>query len=214
MTIIPAVLGATSAEVKEKLLKTVGHTEWVHVDVVDGKFAEPESWHAPLDLWEIVGIPKVELHLMVADPMAAIPDWVNAPIDRILFHIESNGDKRAVIEKIKKYKMEPGLVLKLETDISAADPYLRELSVIQLMSIAQIGAYGASFDERVLAKVKALRQKWPGGTIAIDGGVNEGNITTLRDAGATACAVGSAVFGEGDISSTIERLRSVSMPNV
>ena len=214
MTIIPAILGATAAEVKEKLLKVVGQSEWVHIDVVDGKFAEPESWHAPLDLWEIIGIPKVELHLMVADPMAAIPEWVNSPIDRMLFHVESQGDKRALIEKIKKYKMEPGLVLKLETDISAADPYLRELNVIQLMSIAHIGAYGAPFDERVLAKVKALRYKWPGGTIAIDGGVNKENIAQLRNAGASSCAVGSAIFGGEDIVSAIKYLGGLSMSNV
>ncbi len=211
MIIIPAVLGANAAEVKEKLSKVVGHTEWVHIDVVDGKFAEPESWHAPLDLWEIIGIPKVELHLMVADPIAAIPEWVNSPIDRILFHMESNGDKRALIEKIKKYKMEPGLVLKLETDIGAVDPYLREVNVIQLMSIAQIGAYGAPFDDRVLAKVKALRQKWPNGTIGIDGGVSKENIGQLRDVGVTQCAVGSAVFGGEDIASAIQHLGGVSI---
>jgi pentose-5-phosphate-3-epimerase len=42
--IVPAILGETFAEIKEKLEKIQGLSDWVQIDIADGVFAEPITW--------------------------------------------------------------------------------------------------------------------------------------------------------------------------
>jgi ribulose-phosphate 3-epimerase len=81
---------------------------------------------------------------------------------------------------------------------------MKDLTVVQLMSIATIGSYGAGFQESVLEKIRALRKKYPSVTIEIDGGVSLENAKTLIDAGVNNLIVGSAIWNAGDIQKTIQ----------
>src|SRR3989344_1696847 len=101
MQIIPAIIGENFQEIKEKLEKVKGLSEWVQIDVVDGIFATPASWGARigdnLHLWEPEVLPKIEMHLMVQRPSAWLDDWASASVDRVLIHYESDGDKAALL---------------------------------------------------------------------------------------------------------------------
>jgi len=48
--IIPAVLGSNFTEVQRQMRLLEGHTDWLHLDVTDGRFAGTRSWSAPEDL--------------------------------------------------------------------------------------------------------------------------------------------------------------------
>lgn len=213
MQIIPAIIGEDFAQVKEKLETVKGLVGWVQIDVVDGKFAEPETWGARighnLHLWEPIGIPKIEMHLMVEKPEVVLDDWISAHVDRILIHAESEGDKSKMIEKVKKAGAQIGLVLKMETSIDVVAPHIKNLDVVQLMSIATIGSYGAPFDERVYDKMKALRKKYPDVTIEVDGGVNLENAAKLKEAGANNLVVGSAIWKSGGVEDAIAHFKRI-----
>jgi len=213
MQIIPAIIGENFQEVKDKIEKVKGFVEWVQLDVVDGKFAEPESWGVRLGnnlhLWEPLDLPKIEMHLMVQRPEAMIDDWISTNVDRIIIHYESDGDKEKMIEKINKAGVQAGIALKFETPVEAVKPFLENIDVVQLMSIAQIGHYGESLDERVYDKIKELRQMSKDITIQIDGGVNEENAKKLIEAGANHLVIGSAIFKAADIKTTIENFQKL-----
>lgn len=60
-----------------------------------------------------------------------------------------------------------------------------------------------------LAKVKALREKYPDLNIEVDGGLAESTIDQAAEAGANVIVAGSAVFGAKDPEAVIQRLREV-----
>lgn len=202
-TVIPAILGETFTEVKEKLEKVTGLVDWVQIDIADGIFATPETWSRPLDLWEPLNLPKIELHLMVQNPHSYLRDWLPASVDRIMLHAESEGDMKENLKKIKETGLMVGLVLKLETPIEKIEPFIKEIDVIQFMSIAQIGSYGELFDEKVLEKIKQLRGRYPSVTISVDGGVTLEMGKKAIEAGASQLVVGSGIFKSENISQSI-----------
>ena len=213
MQIIPAIVGETFAEVKEKLEKVKGLVEWVQIDVVDGTFAEPASWGSHigdnLHLWEPLELPKIEMHLMVQNPSVWLDDWASTSVDRIVMHAESDGDKKALIERLKKLGTQIGMALKLETPIDVLEPYAKDLDVVELMSIETIGSYGALFSEKVFEKISVVRNKYPNVIIEVDGGVNMDNARKLIDAGVNNLVVGSAIWKAGDITSTINEFKKI-----
>jgi ribulose-phosphate 3-epimerase len=202
-TVIPAILGETFTEVKEKLEKVTGLVDWVQIDIADGIFATPETWSRPLDLWEPLNLPKIELHLMVQNPHSYLRDWLPASVDRIMLHAESEGDMKENLKKIKETGLMVGLVLKLETPIEKIEPFIKEIDVIQFMSIAQIGSYGELFDEKVLEKIRQLRGRYPNVTISVDGGVTLEMGKKAIEAGASQLVVGSGIFKSENISQSI-----------
>lgn len=207
--IVPAILGETFAEIKEKLEKIEGLSDWVQIDITDGVFAEPLTWSRPLDLWEPNKLPKIELHLMVQNPHPYLRDWLPASIDRVVIHVESEGNINEYIEQIKGHGLQVGLALKLETPIEMVEPFIKNVDVIQLMSISTIGAYGQPFDERVLEKIKRLRVKYPGVTISIDGGVTLETGKKAIEAGANQLVVGSGIFKSENIPTIFTAFKSL-----
>lgn len=208
-TIIPAILGETFTEVKEKLEKVAGLSDWVQIDIADGIFATPETWSRPLDLWEPLNLPKIEIHLMVQNSHSYLRDWLPASIDRIMIHIESEGDVKENLKKIKEAGLMAGLVLKLETPIEKVEPFIKEVDVIQFMSIAQIGSYGELFDEKVLDKIRTLRGRYPSVTISVDGGVTLETGKKAILAGASQLVIGSGIFKSDDVNKSIELFKNL-----
>ena len=211
--IIPAIIGEEFAQVNEKIEQVKGLVNWVQIDVVDGRFAEPASWGSHigdnLHLWEPTELPKIEMHLMIERPSAWFSDWASTSVDRVLIHYESNGDKRALIQEAKKLGTQVGLVLKYETPIDVIDDYVKELNVVQLMSIGSIGSYGAVFEEGVYEKISSIRKKYPDVTIEIDGGVNLENAKKLVEAGANNLVIGSAIFKSENVEEAIKEFRKI-----
>ena len=60
-----------------------------------------------------------------------------------------------------------------------------------------------------LAKVKALRERYPQLDIEVDGGLGEATIDEAASAGANVIVAGSAVFGANDPAAVIAKLREV-----
>jgi ribulose-phosphate 3-epimerase len=69
------------------------------------------------------------------------------------------------------------------------------------------GFGGQKFMASELPKVTALRERYPGLNIEVDGGLGEGTVDQAADAGANVIVAGSAVFGASDPSAVILKLR-------
>lgn len=233
--IIPAIIAKSFNELQEKIKIVEPYVKSVQIDVMDGVFAREKNWNEPMELKNINTNLKLEVHLMVEDVEQEIEKWVNSGVKRILAHYEAiisnskvkneqvpcereqNSKSQLKIQKLidmcRRCGVEFGIVLNLETPLEVLDQIafiIHDSSfIIQLMSIAKIGYHGEPFDERVIPKIKALREKYSDVKISVDGGINLENARQVIDAGADVLVIGSAIFGSKDAEKTIKEFKNI-----
>jgi ribulose-phosphate 3-epimerase len=206
--VIPAIIGADFKEVKHKLDLVEGLVSWAQLDIMDGFFAPSYSWATPDDLEQLHGKIKLEAHLMIEEPEEFIASW-SGVVDRILVHVESTERLEDIIKQLQTLPIQLGLVLLAETPVEVLDPYLDRIKHVQLMAIDEIGFHGHPFNPEVINRVKAIREKHPDVTIAVDGGVSLVNAPALLAAGVNNLVVGSAIWNSNDINKTIKQFQNL-----
>ena len=215
MQIIPSILEKNILDIKEKIEKIENLVQWVQIDVCDGEFASPATWpftesnpdSAVHELKDIMTKINIELHLMTLRPEEILDEWIDTPVKRIFIHHEATSKEELDLTVLDMSTTQSGLALNLETPVDVVDEFIAHIDDIQLMSIAKIGQQGALFDERVMNKIKQLRKRYPKVKISVDGGINESNIKSIRDAGADNAVVGSAIWKSAEPAVTIENLK-------
>ena len=173
----------------------------------------------PGDLRKIDTGLNVEVHLMVEDVIGEVERWVDSGVKRMLVHVEpflrnqelGIRNWELINKKCEESNIELGLVLNLETsvDVLSKFPFPSSQLFIQLMSIAQIGYHGHPFDERVIHKIKMLRQGGLNVRISLDGGINEEVFKKIAKVGVDNYVVGSAIFNSKNIKEAIEKLKLI-----
>ena len=66
--IVPAIIAEDFNDFKDKVDKVRGNASWIHIDVVDGKFAKNTSWGNPEELRDYDADAFISVHLMVNNP--------------------------------------------------------------------------------------------------------------------------------------------------
>ncbi len=206
--IIPSLIVSDFEELKSKLAELDGLVNWAEIDVMDGVFAPNVTWQIADDLSELDGKTKISVHLMTQLPETIIEDWLEW-VDRVVVHIESTTEMDLIAEKFSTRPNDLAIALELETPIEKVFPYLDKIKTVQLMSIANIGYYGEKFDDRVIEKIKLLREKDKNVRIVIDGGLDLENAKKVLDAGANDLVVGSHIWRSDDIAKAIKDLQSL-----
>ena len=174
-------------DIKGKIESLEGISDWVQIDICDGRFVPNQTWSNTGDLEEIVGKIKFEIHLMVEKPEEVAGDWLGVA-DRLIVHVESTDQLGGILNAFSPHHNEVGVALLLETPIEALDPYWEQIKTVQLMSIAKVGHQGEPFDPRVIDRIKRIKQEHPGIRVQVDGGINEETISLVSSAGADAVA--------------------------
>ncbi len=200
--IIPAVLGPNFTEVQRQMRLLEGHTDWLHLDVTDGRFTGVRSWSTPDDLKFLDGKTKIELHLMTKQPEEMLRDWADV-VDRIIVHPEATDHLEEILSFLETSPTQAGVALLLNTEAEDIEPYLDRIDVVQFMSIAEVGKQGYAFDESAVEKIKLWRAKHPGVTISVDGGINLDTAKFVLAAGANNLVVGSAIWKTEDPIATL-----------
>lgn len=216
MEIIPSIVPGDYFDIEEKIRAVEGFVNWVHLDVVDGKFASPACWpyNQPdvdseiRNLNDIYTDLNIGLHLMIKNPEEDLDEWIDTPLKRITIHAESTENLEHALTILEMSTTETGVALNLDTPVEVIDDVIKHVDLIHLMSIYKIGGYGAEYSDDVIAKIEEVKNKYPGVPIEVDGGVSENNIIELKKAGVSNFVVGSAIFKDGDTASNIERLKS------
>ncbi|MBN1215996.1 MAG: ribulose-phosphate 3-epimerase [Candidatus Lokiarchaeota archaeon] len=164
-------------------IKNLKNLDYIHVDVMDGIFVNNTMLY--LDLFRILKtnfkIP-IFAHLMVIDPFNYIKKIIHF-IDAFFFHIEAENPTKKVIDEIKKYNKEIGIVLNPSTPISEVIPFLKDIHFILIMGVNP-GWSGQKFIPETINKVNELsRYKTKFNfKIDVDGGVNLDNSKLLDKA--------------------------------
>ena len=210
--ISPSILSSDFSNLEQEIksLDKAG-ADWIHIDVMDGCFVPNITLGAPIvkAIRPHTRLP-FDVHLMIRDPLAYIPDFLTAGADIITFHLESESDTKETIAAIRAGGAMASLSIKPATPVQAVFPYLDTLSMVLIMSV-EPGFGGQSFQESCLEKIRILR--WEAQKrdlpllIQVDGGIDENTIALCAAAGADTFAVGSTIFRADDRKAAIQHLR-------
>lgn len=190
--ITPIIMESDIEEVARKLSilreQKIGR---VHIDIGDGLFSDLLSI-APADLqqFELTNF-KMDMHLLVDDPTEWIEESVALKPQRLIAQIEHMGSQFAYLENVAGYGVEGGLALEIDTPIEELELECLEKVKTILLLVVPAGTSGSTFDERIISKIKALRDKYKG-KILIDGAMNPETYRRVIAAGATEAGANSA----------------------
>lgn len=177
--------------IEERLKTATTFSKTVHIDIIDGKFANNKTFLDPQPFATFTKDTLFEVHLMVEDPITYIDGFAKAGFRRFIGHIEKMPNQDAFVAKAQTFG-EVGLALDGKTPIEALHVPLVDLDMLLVMTI-NAGFSGQKLMPETLEKVKKLSetQLVP---IEVDGGINRETISEALLAGATRFVATSALF--------------------
>ena len=193
------------------------HADAFHLDVADAHFA-PSLLFFPdlvLALRRHTERP-FHVHLMVERPSKLVDPFVAAGADLVTVHGEAGRlEVREAISRIRASGCAAGVALRLETPVSAVEPYLQQTSAVLLLGTSP-GVKGRELSPEASGRIRSmaalldqhgLRSQV---VIVADGGIRAQTVPGLREAGADAIVAGSLVFQAEDPAKTFAWIHSVS----
>ncbi len=212
MLVAPSILSADFGNLKSEIENICeSGCDLVHVDVMDGHFV-PNLTIGPVVVDSVakVSTKPLDIHLMVENNSFFIDLFADLKPKYISFHIEEEKHPHRVIQKIKSLGISPAIALNPHTRPEEIEFLIEDLDMVLLMSVNP-GFGGQKFIPSVVEKIKRLRdiieKRNRDCMIEVDGGVNDKNVSILREAGVDIVVAGSYVFSKSDYKKAISSLR-------
>lgn len=215
ISIAPSILSADFARLAEEIaaVEQAG-ADLLHVDVMDGHFVPNLTVGPPIveSLRKVTKLP-LDVHLMITNADAFIPDFVDAGADYLTVHVEACPHLHRTIQSIKERGIKAGVTLNPATPISFLQDIIGDVDLVLIMSVNP-GFGGQKFIPSVLKKIADARGMLDRinshALLEVDGGVKVDNTREIVAAGATTLVAGSAIFSQRDYKATIAALRAAA----
>ena len=194
------------------------HTDYFHIDVMDGKFVEADTT-AKMEKYSeylnhITLIP-LDVHLMVENVKEYVDKFLVFKPNTITFQIEALKTKQEVIDIIKYIQSnncKTGIAIKPNTKIEEITEYLQYLHQVTVMTV-EPGKGGQKLIECTIDKIAELKKYIEENNLDVDieadGGINIDNVEKIKQAGANIIVAGTAIIDSEDFTQTINELKEV-----
>ncbi|BDS12444.1 ribulose-phosphate 3-epimerase [Aureispira anguillae] len=217
--IAPSILAADFANMGRDIqMLHESNADWVHVDVMDGRFVPNISFGFPvLKAIKPLTDKVMDCHLMIVEPEKYVEAFAAAGADIITIHYEATNHLHRAMQQIKATGAKAGVALNPHTRVDLLFDILEEIDLVCLMSVNP-GFGGQKFIYSTLQKVRDLKAEIERRNlttkIEIDGGVGLQNAEVLLQAGADVLVAGSAVFKADNPKDMIDKLKQVGAEKV
>lgn len=199
MIVSPSILAADFNALDQEMKKVNDSScEWVHLDVMDGKFVPNTTFDEKL-VKELRPISNkvFDVHLMIEKPVEHVMKYYEAGADYVTFHFEACENIKEVLETLKKQNLKVGLSIKPATSVTVLDEFLPYLDLILVMSV-EPGKGGQKFMDSCLDKIDYLVKKRSESNysylVEVDGGINLDTAKLVKKVGCDVVVAGTYLF--------------------
>lgn len=210
--IAPSILSADLGRLAEQVAQVeVAGADWLHVDVMDGRFVPNLTFGAPIieALRRITRLP-LDVHLMVVEPERYIQVFAEAGADVFTFHPEATTHVHRHLNEVKDRGMKAGLALNPSSPLAWVEEVLDQLDLLLVMTVDP-GFPGQQYIPAMTDKIRRARKlldaRESAAILEVDGGISRDTIRTAWEAGADTFVAGSAIFSAPDPAEEVRQLR-------
>lgn len=189
----PAINVYSKEELRRRIRLMKDLAESIQIDVVDGKFAQPENIADVKTVQRELAPEKTHVHLMVEDVTKSLEEWRPVVPARITVHVEMKDNIQGILTLLLAEGIDRGLALGPATPLERVLPHIPSIDFLLFVSVPP-GKSGQAFDPTTVGRVRTMREKFPSLPIGVDGGVTRDLLLPLAEAGATSVSLGSALF--------------------
>jgi ribulose-phosphate 3-epimerase len=211
--IAPSLLSADLGRLADEIaMCEAGGADWIHVDVMDGRFVPNLTFGAKMieSVRKLTRLP-IDVHLMVVEPENYFESFAAAGANGMSIHTEVSPHLQRQLDRIRELGCRAGAVVNPATPLTAVSEIVPDLDLLLVMTVNP-GFGGQSFIKGSLDKVRRARElladSGSNAFLEVDGGIDRKTIRDVWEAGADTFVAGNAIFGAKNPQAEIGELRA------
>ena len=211
--IAPSLLSADFSRLGEEVaMCQAGGADWLHIDVMDGRFVPNLTFGAKVieTVRKASSLP-LDVHLMVLEPESYFDTFAAAGASGLTIHVEVSPHLHRQLQRIRELGCKAGAAINPATPIESVREIASDLDLLLVMTVNP-GFGGQEFIPGCVSKVARAREMLDAAgsraVLEVDGGINRETIARVREAGADTFVAGNAIFSAPDPKAEIAALRA------